>query len=133
MDNVKQEIIRLHEFFVDWMTGILPKTDANFAQFADSLSEDFYIVTPTGQFTQRDTLVTRLYNTHNQRQNFRIWIKNVQIHHTSQDVIVATYEEWQESQDDNITALISTVIFIVDQSKSNDLQWQCVHETRLPM
>lgn len=132
MANIDQEIIRFHEFFVAWMTGTLAKTDDNFAQFADSLSDDFYIIPPAGQYTPRDTLVTRLYDTHNQRRNFRIWIENVKIHHTVGDVIVATYEEWQENQDDNkIVALISTAVFVVDQSKPNGLRWQCVHETWL--
>jgi hypothetical protein len=43
MDNVEQEVIRLHEFFVEWMTGILTQTYENFALFVDSLSENFYI------------------------------------------------------------------------------------------
>ena len=132
IDNVKQEIIRLHNFFVDWMTGILPQTDENFALFADSISKDFYIVNSSGQLRDRETLVAKVYSTYNQRPKLRIWIENMQIHHTLGDVIVATYEEWQEDKSDNkTTSLISTVVFILDESKHNGLVWQCVHETSL--
>jgi hypothetical protein len=132
MENVTQEIVRLHEFFEDWMTGKLTRTDENFAQFADSLSTNFYIVTPSAQLTQKDVLLSRLYDTHNQRQNFRIWIKNVEVRHILEDVVVATYEEWQETEgDEKPNALLSTVVFTQDHTKPNNLLWQCVHETRL--
>jgi hypothetical protein len=133
MDNVEQEIFRLHKFFVEWMTGILIQTDENFALFADSMGENFYIVAPSGQLTPRDTLVEGLYNTYNQRQGFRIWIENVQVRHTFGDVIVATYEEWREFKAENkTTAIMSTVVFTADKSMANGLLWQCVHETKLP-
>jgi len=132
MENVEQEIIRFHEFFVDWMTGTLSQTNDNFSQFADSLSDDFYIVSPMGKLSNRDALIKQLYSVHNQRHNFRIWIDNVEVRHTFGDNIVATYEEWKETKDDNnTTALISTVVFTSDKSKPNGLCWQCVHETRL--
>lgn len=131
MDNVEQEIIRLHEFFVEWMTGILIQTDESFALCADSMSENFYIVAPSGQLTARDALVEGLYNTYNQRQGFRIWIENVQVRHTLGGVIVATYEEWQELEG-KTNARLSTVVFTADKSMPNGLLWQCVHETRLP-
>ncbi len=132
MENVEQEIMRFHVFFVDWMTGALAQTDDNFAQFADSLSDNFYIVSPAGQVSQRDALIKDVYTVYNQRQNFRIWIENVEVRHTFGDIIVATYEEWRETKgDDKPNALVSSVIFSRDQSKPNGLIWQCVHETGL--
>lgn len=132
MKNVEQEIIRFHVFFVDWMTGALTQTDDHFAQFSDSLSDDFYIVSPSGQVSRRDLLINEVHRAYNQRHNFRIWIENVTVRHTFENIVVATYEEWREIEGDtNPTALISTVIFTKDQSKPNGLMWQCVHETRL--
>lgn len=133
MKHVEQEIIRLHDFFVEWMTGIIEQTDENFAQFADSMGDNFYIVAPSGQLTQRTALVDGLYATYKQRANFRIWIENVQVHHALGDVIVATYEEWQSFQNEGeTTARMSTVVFTTDEDKPNGLVWQCVHETWLP-
>lgn len=131
--NVELEIIRLHDFFVEWMTGIISQTDKNFARFAKSTSDDFYIVAPSGQLTQHEDLVKGLYNTYNKRQNLQIWIENVVVRHELDDVIVATYEEWQSFKaDDKITARLSTVVFTKDDMLPNNLLWRCVHETWLP-
>lgn len=133
MENVKQEIVRLHDFFAEWMTGAVEQTDEQFARFAESMGEKFYIVTPSGHLTQRLALVKGLHQTYNQRQNFRIWIENVRVQHSIEDVIVATYEEWQSFDDEGITtARLSTVVFSIDEAKPNGLLWQCVHETWLP-
>lgn len=133
MEKVQQEIIRLHDFFVEWMTGAVPQSDEEFARFADSMGDKFYIVAPSGHLTQRTQLAAGLHRTYNQRQNFRIWIENVQVQQTIGDVIVATYEEWQAFADeDKTTARLSTVVFTSDDSKPNGLIWQCVHETWLP-
>ena len=132
MQNVQQEITRLHDFFVEWMTGTILQSDKNFAQFTDSISENFYIVAPSGQLTQRGALVERLYHAHNQRHDFSIRVEDVQVRHTFGDVIIATYEEWQKDGNDKITALLSTAVFTIDKLKPNGLLWQCVHETRLP-
>ena len=133
MEYVKQEIIRLHDFFVDWMTGTIEQTDENYALFADSMGQGFYIVAPSGKLTQRDALLAGLYNTYNQRQNFRIWIENVQVRHQVGNIIVATYEEWQEDRDkQDTTVRQSSVVFEVDDAHPFGLVWQCVHETWLP-
>ena len=132
MNHVEDEIVRLHAFFVDWMTGAIEQTDENFAQFSDSMGANFYIVTPSGEITLRPALVAGLYNTYDQRRNFRIWIENVTVRHTLNDVVVATYEEWIESEEnDSITTRLSTVVLTVDESLPNGLLWQCVHETWL--
>lgn len=131
--HVEQEIIRLHDFFVEWMTGSVEQTDEEFARFADSIGEAFYIVAPSGHLTRRATLISGLYNTYDQQQNFHIWIENIQVQHLLGEVIVATYEEWQKTRDDGkTTARLSSVVFTKDNTKSNGLLWQCVHETWLP-
>lgn len=133
MENVELEIVRLHDFFVEWMTGTVQQTDEEFMRFADSMSDNFYIVAPSGHLTRWEALVKGLYQTYNQRHNFLIWIENVQVQHVLDDVIVATYEEWQSfSDEDKTTARLSTVVFSVDEGKPNGLLWQCVHETWLP-
>lgn len=129
--NVEAEIIRLHDFFVEWMTGQLDKTDDNFARFSGSMSDDFYIVAPSGQLTERDALVNGLHATHNQRVGLRIWIENVALRHILGDTVIATYEEWQ-TFDGKTTARLSTVVFTQDDSVPNGLLWRCVHETWLP-
>ena len=132
MEHVQQEVIRLHDFFVEWMTGTVEQSDAEFSRFGNSMGEAFYIVAPSGKLTQRDALNKGLYQTYKQRQNFRIWIENVAVQHAFDNTVIATYEEWQEINGET-TARLSTVVFTRDDSKPNGLVWQCVHETWLPM
>jgi len=133
MEHIEQEVIRLHDFFVEWMTGTVEKTNDEFSRFADSMSDRFYIVAPSGHLTHRKALVEGLYKSYNQHQNFRIWIENVQVKHTLDKVVVATYEEWQEFKDKGkTTSRLSTVMFRIDETKTNKLLWLCVHETWLP-
>jgi len=129
--TAKEEIIRLHDFFVEWMTGAVDQSNEEFARFANNMSDDFYIVAPSGQLTQRESLVTGLHSTYNQRPKLRIWIENVVVRHQLDEAIVATYEEWQAFEG-KTTARLSTVIFTQDDSVPNGLLWRCVHETWLP-
>lgn len=131
IDNVEKEIIRLHDFFEEWMTGTIEQSDKNFSRFSDSMGDSFYIVAPSGQLTQREGLIKGLYSTYNQRSNMRIWIENVQVHHILDDTVIATYEEWQ-TLDNKTTARLSTVVFTYDETVANHLLWRCVHETWLP-
>ncbi len=129
--QIEIEVVRLHDFFVDWMTGTIEQSDENFLQFANSMSDDFYIVAPSGQLTEREALVSGLHSTYNKRVGLRIWIENVKLRHMLNDTIVATYEEWQ-SLEGKTTARLSTVIFTLDDTVPNQLLWRCVHETWLP-
>ena len=127
--NYQREIVELHQFFVDWYIGELAKTDAAFARFADVMADNFAIVHPGGVIIERDSLFENIYNTHNQRPGFRIWIENVELRHHDGNILVVSYEEWQAVNDDEPTTRLSTVIFRENDDAPNGLQWLHVHET----
>jgi len=128
--NYEREIQELHQFFVDWMSGKLPKTDEAYGRFVNVVHQDFNIIGPNGQLTPRDALLKGLYETHGGREDFRIWVVNPRLHHENDLLVIATYEEWQEI-DNHTTTRLSTAIFVKDVDAPNGLHWLHVHETWL--
>jgi hypothetical protein len=132
-DQCRAEIEDLHNFFVAWFNGHLPQTDAAFARFADVMAPGFTIVDPSGTIQDRESLLAGLHAAHNARPGIRIWIESVRIRQHTDDLIVATYEEWQQLPDQSPRGRISTVILRAADNTPNGLVWLHVHETWLPV
>ena len=126
--RIKNEITELHQFFQDWYNHQLSPTEKNFARCADVLDPNFSIIFPSGEMVQYQILLGTLRNAHGSYTNMRIWIKNIQELHQIGDLIIATYEEWQEVEG-KVTARLSSVLFQKSDSTSNGLLWLHVHET----
>ncbi|MGB0388742.1 MAG: DUF4440 domain-containing protein [Ardenticatenaceae bacterium] len=126
----EREIVELHEFFEQWFTGKGSGGAESFARVAGALGDGFVIIFPDGKLVGREALLAGLREGYGRRSNFRIWIKNVRLHHHEGEVAVATYEEWQESTE-GITARLSTVVFREKAGNANQLEWRHVHETWL--
>ena len=126
-----REIVELHQFFEDWFTGRLPKTDNAYARFTQVIAEGFTIIGPDGKSNNRAVLLDNLFAAHEQQPNTSIWIKNAQLRQQWADNLVVTYEEWQASGDSQ-TARLSTVVFRQQEGTPNGLEWLHVHETWLP-
>lgn len=126
-----REIVELHQFFEDWFAGRLSKTDDAYTRFTQVIGEGFTIIAPEGTISKRDKLLDNLFSAHKQRPQTRIWIENVRLCHQWADNLIATYEEWQAS-DDTQTARLSTVVFRQKDGTPNGLEWLHVHETWLP-
>lgn len=94
----------------------------------DALGDEFVLVSPRGVIDEREELLDSIRDAHGKRSGFEIEIEDVQVRHQFGDVIVATYQEWQESSADT-TGRLSTVVFRREGSK---LRWLHVHETWLP-
>ena len=129
--QVQVEIEALHQFFEDWFTGRLPKTEAAYQRFSQALGDDFVIVAPSGHARERATLLQGLWDAHDSHAAMRIWIEKVQLRRVRGDVIWTTYEEWQEIGGQT-TGRLSTVIFTKQADDEHPLLWQHVHETWLP-
>jgi hypothetical protein len=113
-EKVRLEIEELHEFFVGWFNGSLPES---------AFETDFML--------GLDDLVPAIRDGYASNPNFRIEIREVQVHWTSDDYVMATYEEWQRNAlastpPDN--ARVATVLF----KGPEPLKWLHIHETWLP-
>lgn len=129
MDKYEREIIELHQFFVDWFKGDLPKNESGFARFSVVTSPDFAIITPDGRRYTYEQITSSIYDSHANRAMMRITIKAVNHHATHGDIHIVEYEEWQDTDPNQPTARLSTVIFKDDVSTPNGLRWLHVHET----
>jgi hypothetical protein len=126
--RIENEIIQLHQFFQDWYNNQLTPTDKNFARCENVLAPDFSIIFPDGNMVLCQPLLGKLREAHNSHTRMRIWIENIQVLHQIGDLILATYEEWQEIEG-TVTARLSSVLFKEAQSTPNGLLWLHVHET----
>jgi hypothetical protein len=130
--DYEKEILELHQFFEAWFKANLDKNEENFGRFSDVLSERFAMVTPSGELLDREDIldnVMRGFGTHKDADSpFRIWIKNVNLILQTDDIAIATYEEWQEAKT-QVTARISTAFFQRVEGKPNNMVWLRVHET----
>jgi len=130
-DIYTKEITELHQFFEDWFSAKLDKTQTKFARFADTVSEGFVLISPAGTLTHRTPLLEGLYEAHGNQPNSRLWIENVQVRYQDGDITLVIYEEWQDI-DGKITARHSSALFKTQVDTPNGIAWLHVHETWLP-
>jgi hypothetical protein len=121
------EIIDLHKFIQDWLTGSVPKTEEAYSRLRDVLDENFIIVNPAGVATPRNEIIKSFWSAHcGQEKNFTIEIRNLNHRITFGDYALFTYEEWQFGQ--SATSRISSVLFR-KSAKGNRVRWVHLHET----
>jgi hypothetical protein len=128
--RVENEIVELHQFFQDWYNNILSPSPANFARCEKVLADSFTIIFPNGEKVSCKPLLEGLRSAHHSRTNMRIWIENIQVLYQLGELILATYEEWQEIEG-KVTIRVSSVLFRKVPDTPNNLLWLHVHETWL--
>lgn len=128
--NVREEVERIHRFFVDWFSGAAPESDFE-TQLVSRVDPNFVIVPPDGALLELDALIPGLRQAYGTNPDFRIAIRNLRVRHVSRDHVIATYEEWQRNATSSASpnnGRISTAIFV----NTDPLIWLHIHETRLP-
>lgn len=134
-EHVETEIRELHQFFETWFNGDCEQTESNFARFRDVLDDEFQLISPCGDIDDRDALLESLWNAWghptDEGDTMSIWIEDCQIRHQTSDTVLATYQEWQQTNDDDPSTRLSTVLFHRDDQGPNQLRWLHVHETWL--
>lgn len=130
MDEAQQlatEIERLHHFFEDWYAGV---DGRSIGEFADSLDDAFYIVSPGGDVLDKAGVVGMVHN-HAETGNVEIQIRNVELRsRLASGLRIVTYEEHQRRRADTV-AMISTVGLLPDAAGPGGFTWLFVHETSL--
>jgi hypothetical protein len=127
-----EEIVTLHQFFEAWYTGRLPPTEEAFARLEQALAEGFHMITPNGRIWNCREVLDWVHGGHGGRDpSFRIHIRNPVSLAEAGGLVLAAYEEWQESAGE-LTGRLSTVVFREREEASGGLQWLHVHETAMP-
>ncbi len=130
--RVREEVERLHEFFVEWFSGTVPDRDEIFeGRFLRYIDRGFRLIPPSGGILDRSALASAIRAGHGSNPDFRIAIRNLEVRAIDNAHILATYEEWQRNAlastpPDN--ARIASAVFHAGES----LRWLHVHETWLP-
>ena len=124
------EIVELHDFFVEWFTDRVPDTDEAYARFADATHPEFTMVVTVGQTLDRDAVLGFVRRAHSSRSgDFRIEIRGFEPRVVGDDVVLVTYEEWQFDGDDLLSARTSSAYFVTDPSAPLGISWRHLHET----
>ncbi len=125
-DAVAQEIERLHSFFEDWFNGVEGRT---ISEFADSLDDGFYIVSPEGTMSNAETIVETV-DSRRGAWPVQIQIEQVYIRSDEGECLIATYEEHQSSATRS-AVMLSTVGLVPDATRPGGFRWLFVHESWL--
>jgi len=126
------EVLDLHQFFVEWLTGAFPRTEESFARFSDGMAEGFVFINPSGVLSEKAVMVRDGEAAHGVHKDtgFRIWIEDIQCRPLADDLCLATYKEWQEISG-LINGRLSTALFRSREGAPNGVEWLHVHETWL--
>lgn len=131
--KIKQEIIELHKFFVDWFTGKLDKADLEH-KLVVRFNKQTTFITTKGQSVDYNGLMQMFEVGYGKmKKDFKIAISDVEIKHEVGDYVLATYIEWQTDDpnpeaNNSYTARKTTTLI----SKQTPHKWLHIHETMLP-
>lgn len=132
LSKCTREICDLHDFFQAWFCGAIDESEATFQRFAGVMDEQFTIIGPNGVLTARSALLDGLRSAYHKQPDIRIWTQNHRILQQRGDLLLCTYEEWQETASAT-TARLSSVWFRQHAAAPEGLVWLHVHETWIPL
>jgi hypothetical protein len=130
----QREVVELHGFFVDRMTGAIPRNAASFARCADVLADGFALIGPHGVITERRPLLRELEAAHGVRgaaEGFGIEVRHFRHRRTEGALCLVTYEEWQQLAGAT-TGRFSSACFRARADTPHGVEWLHAHETWLP-
>lgn len=132
--NCCREINELHRFFQNWFNGVLDNSDECFRRLSEVLADGFEIISPPGTRTHREELLNSLRDTHamHAASPIEISIQNCGARALSDQIYLATYEEWQATASDK-KGRLSSAIMRTARDTPHGVEWLQVHETWLPV
>jgi type 2A phosphatase activator TIP41 len=122
----RNEIERLHAFFVQWFTGAICKEEFSDAVFSENMCR----IDPFGTMVNRSQLIQTLleaYACHEGRQ-FSIEIRNPRLVWNQEQTCLMTYEEWQ-LLDGESKSRRSTALFQSKEEAPCGVEWVHLQET----
>jgi hypothetical protein len=132
---VRAEIVALHEFFVQWFSGVVANDDDVFAQgFARHFEPGFVLIGTGAEILPLAALTKFMRAGHGSNPGFRIEIRDVVLRRELDAVFVVTFEEWQRNAQHATpnNGRLCTVLLQTDRVAPGGLAWLHMHECWLP-
>ncbi|TET30733.1 MAG: hypothetical protein E3J70_03865 [Candidatus Heimdallarchaeota archaeon] len=134
-EQCEKEVIELHKFFEEWFKSEIENKDELFARFEDALGEEFMLITPTGEISSREQIITQIRNGYGSRKTdeipYRLWVQNIECRLMEGNLCLVIYEEWGEVAGD-LNARLSSALFRKKDQSVNGVEWVHVHEVSIP-
>ncbi len=141
LDEVRAEVVALHDFFTGWFNGTLPESGEVFAHgLADHFHPDFEIVLPSGTVHDREGILTPIRQAWGTNPGFSAVVRDVRVlgewpqgdsgpGDSGRGLVLAAYVEDQSGARNTIppdNLRHSTVLF---ERIGEHLVWRHLHET----
>ena len=130
-----REAVDLHTFFRDWLTGVLPRTPAEFERFRLAMGAGLTVISPRGTVSARDDILTEFEALHGQLADkagqFEIAVENFRCLRDLGETLLCSYEEWHRLGGES-SARLTTVLYGRNPDAPLGVEWLHVHETWLP-
>lgn len=126
----RAELTGLHEFFVEWFAGSVPRE--GLSRLERALAPEFEMVTPEGERVDRRVLIDGLAESYGRTEGepFDIDIREVEAVALLEDHAVVRYEEWQ-IRPDGESGRVSTALFRAEDDAPEGVVWVTLQETAL--
>jgi hypothetical protein len=127
MKQLKKQMEEIHQAFVNWYNGRIPKEkkwfDENITNYLDS---DFQGVFPDGEKVTKKSFTSSIFKDYGNAQRFDIKLKNFKFKRLGKDYVLARYQEWQY-EGKKVTLKIRTASTF--KKDKNKYLWIQMHES----
>lgn len=134
-EQCEKEVIELHKFFEQWFKSEIKNSDEIFARLEDALSEEFMLISPTGQVLSLEQVIAQIQNGYGSRKTdeipYRLWVQNIECRLLEGNLCLVIYEEWGEVAGKK-NARLSSALFRKKDKTINGVEWVHVHEVSIP-
>ncbi|MGH3700437.1 MAG: DUF4440 domain-containing protein [Pseudonocardiaceae bacterium] len=127
---LEQSIKDLHDIIKNWVSGKVEKTTTELSRFAELLTPDFTIISPSGTLANLDTILREIEDAYAKLPGLVIEIENFNLIATNANLAVASYEEFQQWPG-GANRRHSTALFVSQTNSERDYLWRHIHETWL--
>ncbi len=127
-EEIKYEILEIHELFQEWYRGTLSDTDLE-SNIGAHLAEEFQITFPDGTAHTKNDLLKMMRPDRGNDPRYRIRISDIRIQRSLTDTHQVRYVEsqyWEGAEKPNLIIQTSSIL----RGSSNGLLWVSIHETQ---
>jgi len=129
--KIKQEVIDLHDIFVEWFTGSSNKIGLE-SKLKSRFFKETIFITTQGHSVNYEGLMNIFQNGYGVNSIFKIAISDVEVLQKIGDYVLVNYVEWQTNDlNPELTGNYNTRKSTALISNKHPFKWLHIHETML--